>query len=41
VEKCGRDRLATGDILGRMRIASCITEATDMHSDHVILLAFP
>ena len=41
MEKCGRARLATGDIIGHRRIAGCITEATDMHSEHVILLAFP
>jgi len=41
VEKCDRARLATGDIIGHMRIADCITEATDTKSEHVILLAFP
>jgi hypothetical protein len=32
---------ATGDVIGHRRIAGCITEATDMHSEHVIILAFP
>jgi hypothetical protein len=41
VEKCGTARLATGDIIGHVCIADCITEATDKHSEHVILTAFP
>jgi hypothetical protein len=33
-------RLATDDIIRRMRFACWITKATDTHSDYVILIAF-
>jgi hypothetical protein len=42
MEKYGRAGQATDDnIIGRMRIACWITEATDTHSDCVIFIAFP
>jgi hypothetical protein len=41
VEKCGRTRQATDDsIIRRMRTACWIPEATDAHSEYVILIAF-
>jgi hypothetical protein len=42
VEKYGRAGQATGDnIIRRVRFACWITEATDTHSEYVILTAFP
>jgi hypothetical protein len=42
VEKYGTARQATDDnIIRRMRFACWITKATDTHSEHVILTAFP
>jgi hypothetical protein len=42
VGKYGGVRCAANDsIVWRMRIGNRITEATDMHSDYVILIAFP
>ena len=42
VEKCGRAEQATEDnIIWRMRIACWIPQATDTHSEYVILIAFP
>jgi len=42
VEKFGRARQDTDDnIVRRMRVASCITKATDTHSEYVRLVAFP
>ena len=41
VEKTVRARQATGDnIIWRMRLACCIPEATDTHSEYVILITF-
>jgi hypothetical protein len=41
VEKYFRARQATDDnIIWRMRIACCVTKATDTHSECVILLLF-
>jgi hypothetical protein len=34
-------RRTTDEIIRRMRIASCITNATDTHSEYVILLVLP
>ena len=40
--KYGRVRQATDDnIIRRVRVARSITEATDAHSEYVILIAFP
>jgi hypothetical protein len=42
VEKYGTARQATDDnIIRRMRFECWITKATDTHSEHVILIAFP
>jgi hypothetical protein len=42
VEKYGTARQATDDnTIQCMRIACCITKATDTHSQYVILIAFP
>ena len=42
MEKYGRPGQATDDsIIRRMRIACWITEATNTHSENVILIAFP
>jgi hypothetical protein len=42
VEKDSGARQATDDnIIRRMRIAYCITKATDTRSQYVILIAFP
>jgi hypothetical protein len=42
VEKYGTARQATDDnIIRRMRIACWISNATDTHSEYVILIAFP
>jgi hypothetical protein len=42
VEKCGRAAQAIVDnIIGRMRFAYRITEATNTHSEYVIFIAFP
>jgi hypothetical protein len=41
VEKYGRARQATDDIIWRMRFACWITKATDTHSEYVILIAIP
>jgi hypothetical protein len=41
VEECGRARHVTdGSIMGRMRIACWVTEATNTHSEYVTLIAF-
>ena len=40
MEKYGRTRQATDDNMA-MRIACWITEATNTHSENVILIAFP
>jgi len=39
MEKCGRARQATDDIIWHMHIAWWITKATDTHSEYVILTA--
>ena len=39
--KFGTDRQATDDNIRRMRVACWITNATDTHSEYVILTAFP
>jgi hypothetical protein len=39
VDNYGRALLATGDIIGRMRIACWITKATDTHPEYVVLFA--
>jgi hypothetical protein len=42
VEKYGTARQATdGNIIRRMRFACWVTKATDTHSEHVIIIAFP
>ena len=42
VEKYGAVRQATDDnIIGRMRIARLVNKCTDVHSEYVILTAFP
>jgi hypothetical protein len=42
VEKCGTAGQATdGNIIRRMRCACRITEATDTHSEYMILIGFP
>jgi hypothetical protein len=42
VEKYGRARQTTdGNIIRRMHFACWITKATDIHSEYVILIAFP
>jgi hypothetical protein len=41
VEKHGRGRQATDDIIQCTPFASWITKATDTHSEYVILIAFP
>jgi hypothetical protein len=40
VEKYGRARQVTDNIIRRMRIARCITKATDTHLGYVMLIAF-
>jgi hypothetical protein len=40
VEKYGRAREATDNIIGRMHIACRITEATDVYSEYIMLIAF-
>jgi hypothetical protein len=42
MEKYYTTRYVTcGNIIGRMRLACCITKATDTHSQYVILIVFP
>ena len=42
MEKCGRAREVADDIIiRRMRIAYCISEATDTKSEYVISLRIP
>jgi hypothetical protein len=42
VEKYGTARQANDEnIIQRMRIAGCIPKATNTHSEHVMLFAFP
>jgi hypothetical protein len=42
VEKCGTARQATNDnVTLRVGFACHINKATDMHSEYVILIAFP
>jgi hypothetical protein len=41
VEKCGKLRQATDNIIRRMRFDCWITKATDTHSECVVLTAFP
>ena len=42
MEKYGRVGKVTGDnIVRRMRITCWVTKATDIHSEYVILIAFP
>jgi hypothetical protein len=41
VEKYGRARQATGNIIQRMRIACRATNATATHTEYVIFTAFP
>ena len=41
VDKYGRARHATDDIIRRMRCVCWLTKATDTHSEYVILVAFP
>jgi hypothetical protein len=40
VEKIGRARQVTDDVIWRMRLACWITKATETHSEYVILIAF-
>jgi hypothetical protein len=41
VDKCGRARQATDDIIRRMRTACWISKATDTHWLYVLIIAFP
>jgi hypothetical protein len=41
VQKYGTARQATDDIIRHMRFTCWITKATDTHSAHEILIAFP
>jgi hypothetical protein len=40
-KKYGTDRLATNNLIWRLRVASWIPKATDTHSEYVIPNAFP
>jgi hypothetical protein len=41
MEKCGGVGQITDDIIRRMRIACWVPKATNIHSEYVILTAFP